>query len=119
MKPFAIAAIALAASSLAGCGGAYHPVSLSTAPFGVTAAHSRIVADQALKERYPAGADAAESRFPAGAVTPAARPAGHDWGVKSVPGWSTTALGREAERKTIARDMPHAAVSPWGTVKGH
>ena len=118
MRLIASAAVAVAAIAASGCS-SYHPAALSATPHGPAALHDRAATDRSLQQRYPLKADIAESRFPQGAHVPAARPAGQDWGVNSQPGWSTTPLGREAERRTIARDMPHASVTPWGTVKGH
>lgn len=117
MKNLAKAAVTAAALATAGCS-SYHPASLSEFPYGVAAARDRAVADPSLGERYPSGADVAENSFPQGAHAPVQRPAGQAMEAGRHEGWSTTSLGREAERKSIARDIPHAVVVPEGTAKG-
>jgi hypothetical protein len=118
MNRLALAAAAAAALSAAGCT-SYHPSSLSHAPYGPSAVHGRVVADPSLAQRYPVRADIAEARYPEGARTPLPRPAGEAWGVAAKPGYVQTPLERAAERRSIARDLPHASVTPWGTAKGY
>jgi len=109
-------ALMAAVVSLTGCG-IYHPVSLGHNPYGPAAAAQRIGTDRSLDERYPAPADISEMPFPQGAAAPLPQPAGRAWGVDRRGRWALTPLERQAERKSIARDLPHAVVSPWGTVR--
>jgi len=112
------AAVAAATLAVSGCG-SYRPAALSASPYGIAAARDAI-GDRSLKERYTLSRDPAAFNYPAGADVPPARPASERWGVQNPSSpWLVTPLEREAERKSIARDLPHASVSPWGTAQGY
>lgn len=118
MQKTLLAALAAATLATAGCG-SYRPAALSATPYGLNAARDAVL-DGSLKDRYPSARDAAAYNYPDGADVPPARPASERWGAGPQPSaWLSRPVDREAERKSIARDMPYAAVSPWGEAQGH
>lgn len=117
MKPIPAAAACVAI--LASACSPYHHSQIGHAPSGVASTVSRAVDDPSLAQRYPARTDIAHSPFPEGSLAPAARHPAEAWGVPARQGWKLTPLEREAEKRTIARGLPHAAVEPWGPAAGH